>query len=177
MLLFAVSKRIKNFGWVNKNRSYLILVLSSACAAILFWIRPIYIEDFQKTAVALPVDTEMQYKRIAGKVDEAKPAYLFYFSLGCEHCYLMYHRLAASAVAKKPNYQAQLVFSGPKEGLKDFIGQTKIPFPATQVLGKQFYYESGPEVPAIYKFQNVKCTGYWLGDGFNFYMLNYLGQQ
>jgi len=165
---------IQQIDFFQKQRSTIIIVGSLLSFLVLFWLRPIYIADFQEINEPVPTDVSQQLKRVVGKTDLNKPVYLFYFSLGCEHCYMMYHRLATEVSLRKPNYQARIIFSEPKEGLKDFLGNTHIPFPATQVLGKQFYMESGPQVPAIYRFERGRCTGYWLGDGFNFYMLNQL---
>ncbi len=179
ILLFWMISRIwfHELEFIKRSKGWTVATLFLLCFGTLFWLRPVYAEDFKEMSAPQPKDVSKQLARVVGNSDISKPVYLFYFSLGCEHCYMMYHRLAASAVAKKPNYQARIIFSGPQEGLKDFLGDTRIPFPATQVLGKEFYFESGPEVPAIFRFQQGRCTGYWLGDGFNFYMLNYLADQ
>lgn len=149
------------------------LLLSMVIFAVMFMIRPMYIDDYEARQSEPLQASQLQAERISRDVDTTKQAYLFYFSTTCDHCYHMYHRLEACSDRLETG-QIYMCLQGTDAQFIRFTHGRKVPFRYTMLPDSSFFIEAGPRLPACYFMKNGKNTNYLVGDQFNYRTLNYL---
>ncbi len=161
---------------IKKHPLTLFSLLLVVVFGMMFALKPMYVDDFERRESDPLVDASAQSNRIALQTSQDLPTYLFYFSTSCDHCYYMYHRLEASASRIPSTRQISLVIQGTPEQLLKFTDGEQVSFPYQLLADTTFYAEAGPRLPACYVMKGGKNISYWIGDQFNFARLKDLCQ-